>query len=297
MNFLSMEYFAAVAKHRNITKAAAELHITQQTLSAHIANLEKELGCTLLERKSPLELTYGGEVLLSYATEINSTHRALRSEFADISGNLQGQLRVGVATTRGLVTMPAIVSRFREEFPRIEVAIVEGSNGALCRMIQKGEVDIAIARFNASLPAIAIEPFYPEEIVMFVPKSFGANPSLEGSEALKALADKPFILNSSEDIAGQIGSQLIKEAGFRPRVAVTADSSATVLSLCALGAGICFTPLILADRVLTPAQRDELDVFRFASGTTFDISFGYAAAPRLWTPLARFIHIARDTMR
>ena len=31
MNFLTMEYFLSIAEHRNITKAAAELHITQQT--------------------------------------------------------------------------------------------------------------------------------------------------------------------------------------------------------------------------------------------------------------------------
>lgn len=46
MNFLTMEYFRAVAAKRNFTKAAEELHITQQTLSAHIASLEKELACS-----------------------------------------------------------------------------------------------------------------------------------------------------------------------------------------------------------------------------------------------------------
>ena len=44
MNFLSMEYFLTVAAKRNITKAAEELHITQQTLSAHIAAVEKRAG-------------------------------------------------------------------------------------------------------------------------------------------------------------------------------------------------------------------------------------------------------------
>lgn len=47
MNFLTMEYFLSIAEHRNITKAAAELHITQQTLSAHLTALEKELDTKL----------------------------------------------------------------------------------------------------------------------------------------------------------------------------------------------------------------------------------------------------------
>ena len=47
MNFQSMEYFAAVAKNRSFTRGADALHITQQTLSAHIAGIERELGCPL----------------------------------------------------------------------------------------------------------------------------------------------------------------------------------------------------------------------------------------------------------
>lgn len=53
MNFMTMEYFMAVAAKRNITKAAQELHVTQQTLSAHIAALEKELDSQLLSAAVP----------------------------------------------------------------------------------------------------------------------------------------------------------------------------------------------------------------------------------------------------
>lgn len=41
MNFMSMEYFITVVHYRNITRAAAHLHITQQTLSAHRAHWRK----------------------------------------------------------------------------------------------------------------------------------------------------------------------------------------------------------------------------------------------------------------
>ena len=70
MNFLTMEYFLAVAQEKNFTRAAARMNITQQTLSAHIGALEKELGCRLFDRTKPLRLTYAGETLLRYAGEI-----------------------------------------------------------------------------------------------------------------------------------------------------------------------------------------------------------------------------------
>ena len=60
MNFSSMDYFVMVARERSFSRAAERLHITQQTLSAHIAKLEGELGTKLLVRNIPLELTYAG---------------------------------------------------------------------------------------------------------------------------------------------------------------------------------------------------------------------------------------------
>ena len=42
MNFSSMEYFSVLAQERNFTRAAERLHITQQSLSSHIAGMEKE---------------------------------------------------------------------------------------------------------------------------------------------------------------------------------------------------------------------------------------------------------------
>ena len=53
MNFLSMDYFLMTAEKRSFTKAADALHITQQTLSTHIANLEQELDCKLSSAMFP----------------------------------------------------------------------------------------------------------------------------------------------------------------------------------------------------------------------------------------------------
>lgn len=69
MNFSSMEYFAVLAQELSFTRAAERLHFTQQSLSSHIAGMEKELGCQLVVRHVPLELTYAGQTLLRYATD------------------------------------------------------------------------------------------------------------------------------------------------------------------------------------------------------------------------------------
>ena len=48
MNFSTMEYFVTLAQERNFTKAAEHLHIAQQSLSSHIAGLERNLAANSL---------------------------------------------------------------------------------------------------------------------------------------------------------------------------------------------------------------------------------------------------------
>lgn len=60
MNFLHLKYFLLVAEELNITRAAERLYISQQSLSNHISNMEKELDVKLFTRSPKLSLTYAG---------------------------------------------------------------------------------------------------------------------------------------------------------------------------------------------------------------------------------------------
>ena len=112
MNFLTMEYFLSIAEHRNITKAAAELHITQQTLSAHLTALEKELDTKLFIRSSPMELTHVGTVFLKHAAIIFENYQSMWNEFNDLTNNQRGKLMVGIDFTRSRTLMPQVISAF-----------------------------------------------------------------------------------------------------------------------------------------------------------------------------------------
>src|SRR5699024_5857322 len=70
MNFLHLKYFLLVAEELNITRAAERLFISQQSLSNHISNMEKELDVKLFTRSPKLSLTYAGDLLVETATQI-----------------------------------------------------------------------------------------------------------------------------------------------------------------------------------------------------------------------------------
>lgn len=126
MNFLSMKYFLMLAEERSFTKAAERLHITQQTLSAHVAALERETGAKLFVRHVPLELTDSGAVFLRYARLFVRNELALKRELSDVSGRFEGILRIGIAPSRGDA----------RHFPQ---ALDEGGNRASCGEIPYGK--------------------------------------------------------------------------------------------------------------------------------------------------------------
>ena len=294
-----MEYFAAVADKRSFTRAADQLHITQQTLSAHIAALERELNCQLLLRRTPLELTYAGEVFLRYALQFQREYHALRHEFCDITGNQKGLLRVGIAYTRGRILMPRIISGFQERYPNVQVDLVEASNEELHARLLDGSVDLAVAAFPQSLPDIQMEEFYEEEVCMLVPRSLlplaervPAGPVLSTQE-LAAFRKCPFLMGVPQDIGGQLGRRQLKAAGFYPQIRAQSENMETLLALCVQGVGICFCPDCLIDGTLSTRELKQLLVFRFQQDCVYPIRFGYRRQSYQWGILSQFIADAR----
>jgi DNA-binding transcriptional LysR family regulator len=306
MNFASMEYFEVLARERNFTRAAEHLHITQQSLSSHIAKLEKELGCQLIIRHVPLELTYAGEVFLAYATSMREQYTTMRQEFWDISQNDEGILRVGIAFTRGRTILPDIIMAFHRVHPHIRVQLVEDTNEALRQKLLEGDIDLAIAFFPSSLPGIRMRSFYREEVVIIALREMFE--SLYGDEVedrirrleegdYSALEGCPLVLGSIEDIGGSIEEKLVRRAGIsRPRIVATSNNSETLLALCLRGAGATLCSETLARASLTEEQLESLLIIHRGSVAQYPIRFGYQEKHYQWSIIDSFMDIATQVM-
>ncbi len=284
LNFLTMEYFLTVAQEKNFTRAAARLNITQQTLSAHIAALEKELGSRLFERTKPLRLTYAGETLLKYAEEITLLHHSLQKEFADLRSQSRGRLRLGLAHTRGRVLLPDIVETYHRQYPGMEVEIREGLNRQLPQRLKKGELDLIIAIPRAEEPEIFWEDFYWEKILLMGSRDLlrrflgreaeEIQRELDQKGDLSPLKDCPFLLGAEGDITADIGRSLLRQSGVLPLVSARSENIETLLELCLREIGLCFCPDTLARRVLTPEQRRSIFGFSLGEKARYLLRFG-----------------------
>ena len=295
-----MEYFLTVAAKRNITKAAEELHITQQTLSAHIAAVEKELACQLIVRSNPLQLTYAGEVFLQHASSIYGNYQAMWNEFNDLTNNQRGKLLIGVNFTRSHAIMPDNIAAFQAVYPHIEVRLLEGTNESLHKSLVSKDIDLAIARFPESLPGMENRDFYQDEVIMLAPKRLLSEELLRGDASIRDLQPfraYPFVLGSPFDITGQFGRDVIHSAGFQPIVKAQSSNMETLLALCVKGVGICFCSESLARAVLTRDQLSQIKVYHLGKDAFHHIRFGYRKESYQWKMISEFIRIALEAKR
>jgi DNA-binding transcriptional LysR family regulator len=269
MNFLPMSYFICVAKNGGISPAAKELHITQQTLSAHMAALEKELGCQLFSRRPRFELTYAGKRFLEYARNFCDSYETMQNEFQDIQNTESGVVHVGVAHTRSRTIMPGIISEFQKLYPNIQIISNEQTNSKIIDALLAGKRDVAIARCDISMPELSARALYSENVMLVVSKNLlkastwkqikkGKTPL--SHDALSQLASVPFFMSSEEDITGRIGSAFLRQNKLNPPIKAYSDNAATLLALCEEGLGACFCPDKLLYAALSPEELNALHV-------------------------------------
>jgi DNA-binding transcriptional LysR family regulator len=307
MNFQTMDYFLLLAQKRSFSRAAEELHITQQTLSGHIASLEKELGCQLFIRHVPLELTYGGEVFLRYATSFQANYHSLLHEFKDIANLQSGKLRLGISNTRSRVLLPHLLTKFQLDFPKIIVQVSEDINDTLLEKLLNGNIDLAIGNFPERIPGLELQDFYKEEIVMLISKKllnklYGDNAKilitrLHKGENFSALEKCPFLLNNSHNIAGRIGRNIISRANFAPFIKVQSENMVTLMEMCLEGQGACFCPKNFLIPLFSSKGCSSMECFSFKNyDTEYMIRFAWNKEAYQWSIIQEFIKTALNTI-
>ncbi|MCC8059925.1 MAG: LysR family transcriptional regulator [Clostridiales bacterium] len=299
MNFQSMEYFIAVAEERSFSRAAERLFVTQQTLSAHIASLEKETSCKLITRKIPLELTYAGEVFLRYARHYQETLLTMNKELCDISQNQKGILRIGINYSWSRVFMPQLISDFQKNFPNIQIKTYEDLD--LSRQLFNESLDIIITNLKEKNPNFVFEDFYRENTLLVLSKNL-LNSLQLSSEQIKAAVSSchlkplkycPFIMNEYGGTTSRISMELFSKSDFVPITKCEIINIHTIMALCLRDVGACFVPQSMLYSFLSSEEIDKLVWFPFPESMSYNINFAYNKRRYQWSVISSFIQTAR----
>lgn len=252
INFLNLEYFLVAAEELNFTRAAKKLFISQQSLSNHISNLEKEFDVVLFNRTSPLTLTYAGQALKARGRELLDLRDETYKEIADIKDFSTGQLSIGVSHTRGRVILPEILPTYQAQFPGIELRLVEGNSSQLASDLLHGNIDLMIDLLPFTVENIETVPICGEEILLVVPDEvlMRAYPNrleeikstLSSATDIHLLERCPFVLLKKGNRIRTIADEIFEDAQMSPRIVLETENIETVLALCCKGMGVTFYP-------------------------------------------------------
>lgn len=213
--------FVAVADERNFTHAAARLHIAQQSLSATIQQLERELGVKLFDRTTrTVRLTRTGEAFLPSARHvIAEADRAFAIAASGASRNRE--LSVGFSFTLDDHVRYQLVAPFLAAHPPTRLRVHIGLTGELLDLLEAGDIDLAVAFCPLARQGIEIRT------IMLVPVSvlLADGHRLAAREVLRIsdLRDEPFVLAATPAGAG-FNAWLLstcRDAGFVPRTVMS----------------------------------------------------------------------------
>jgi DNA-binding transcriptional LysR family regulator len=132
MELRQLRHFISIARHGNLHRAAEELHLSQQALSASIARLEQDIGAKLLVRSARgVELSPFGEMLMPRAMTIVNEARFAHSELQSMADATQENVRSGVGVSFAQDVFPESLMSFVADYPRVDITVVEATSADL----------------------------------------------------------------------------------------------------------------------------------------------------------------------
>lgn len=245
-----LRYFVAVAETRHFTHAADIVGITQPSLSKQIHVLESDLGAPLFERiRGNIGLTAAGEVLLPLAKRILADVDTARREVQELVGVRRGRVRLGATPSLATSLAPAVLRRFRDVHPNVDLRVEESGSQDLVRDLLRGELDLALIIQPATGPdpALHAEPILRDDLVVASLNPLPmAGPA--GPVCLSDLADQPLVMFRQGYDLRDATLQACREAGFEPSLAVDGGEMDAVLSFVEAGLGAALVPGIVVAR-------------------------------------------------
>ena len=171
MNINSFEYFLTCLSEGSFTAAAEKLHVTQQTLSAHIKGLESEFGTDLLIRSVPLRPTREGTLFADHCRGVMRSLAMVKRDFPSDHADAARILFVGVSHTRSAHVVPNLLHDFTLRHPAVRLVLREGTNDEIATALFEGNIDLAVADLPQSYRGFSIRPLYRDEVVCAAQKA------------------------------------------------------------------------------------------------------------------------------
>ena len=240
MNFQQLRIVRETIRRQfNLTEVSSALFTSQSGVSKHIKDLEDELGLTLFTRKGKrlLGLTEPGKEVARYAERILQEAENLQAVALSFSKQDEGRLVLATTHTQARYSLPEIVRRFREDFPKVHLVMHQATPSEIATLMESDEADIGIAteslRNNQNFLTF---PFYRWYHGVIIPKG---HPLTRVKQlTLQAIAKYPIVTYHEGFTGRSMIDETFAKAGLKPEIAMAALDADVIKAYVALGMGV-----------------------------------------------------------
>jgi DNA-binding transcriptional LysR family regulator len=242
MEMAQLKTFVAVAREGNMTRAAAELHLTQPALSAQLARLEEELGQQLFDRTSKgMVLTEAGEVFLDFVRDALTRLNDGRVALEQLQGLARGSLSIGGGATATTYLLPPLLGRYHEVHPGIRFFVREQASAGVVEAVLSGELDLGVVTLpidSAAGSRVQVEHWVDDELRLIVPP--GHELAEKETFEWRDLRGVPLVLfEAGSAVRAHIDSRM-DESGVQPEIVMELRSIESIKQMVAQGIGAAF---------------------------------------------------------
>jgi DNA-binding transcriptional LysR family regulator len=145
VDFRDFAILQVLYEEKNIKKAADRLFLSQPAITYRIQQLEKELNLIILIRGNKgVQFTLQGEYLVESSKKLLNQREKLIEHVQNMSGEVQGTLRLGVANNYAIYKLPPILASFNRAYPKVKIQLKTGLGKEIMKLLEDGEIHIGI---------------------------------------------------------------------------------------------------------------------------------------------------------
>lgn len=232
--------FVAVEHTGSIKGAAAELVVTQPSVSGAISALEKELGVPLVERRGRgVGLTDAGVAFAPFAARALGLLEEGRSAALGAADPERQELKIAAVNTAGEYIVPPILRAFRRRYPRTDVRLEVTNRAGVLRHVELREADVGIGGSPPESGELEGISFLENELVLVVSPD---HPLAEKRGLTFAdLEAVTWLLRESGSGTRTFTQRLLEEKGIRPQT-MTIGSNGAIKQSVRAGLGVGLLP-------------------------------------------------------
>lgn len=249
-----------IAERGSIRAAARSLNMAQPALTRSLAELERELGAALFERRARgVVTTPFGDAFIRRAAVILNEMRRTRDDIDQLRGATTGTVTIGLSIAAHIALLSPSLQPFRRRFPQIKLHIIEGFYPTLEQGLVSGAVDFYVGPDSDRkvLAELTKEELFAGRRTILC----RAGHPLGGSTSLKDLCGADWMSTSiTAEAEDEIGGVFARYDLPTPNLAVRGQSALTLMTCIANSDLLAMVPAQWTEFALTRGALRAIDV-------------------------------------